>query len=1100
VAGLVVLGYWFDTSAPLALEAGTMRALVFACFFLSGASGLIFELVWTRELTLVFGSTTLAISTVLTAFMGGLGLGAFAASRFADRLRDPVRAYAIAELAIGLYALSVPLILAQYGDLNRWLWATLGDNYPLLSVVRFAASAIVLLLPTTLMGATLPILAKAVVTRPFELGGVGLRLGRLYGANLFGAVTGSFLAGFVFLPSLGLRLTNTVAAFFNLTLAAAIFAVRPLVTRKQRAPSLEEMAAEVLGQGTKTPVLPPLSRGARRVVLAGFLLAGLSAMTLQVLWTRALAVVIGSSAFSFTLILLGFLVGLGGGSSYFGRLADRDSRPIASLALLQLCIAAAVGFSYVVTDELPFFFAWLLGSTRAGVDTIQICQFVAVCASVLPATFLMGGVFPFTVRIITGRLEHLARDLGNAYALNTIGAIIGSFASGFVVLPLLGLQRGIFAASLITLTVAVLLFIVAPGLPRSRRAIGVTVAIVCALAGPLLPRWNLVNLSVGFFRVSIAKDYIERRREKKSWEKPKLVFYEDGISTTVSVDQWGKTFSMKNNGKVDASSDADMPTQISVGLLPLLLYPHDVDKRPPRTALIGYGSGVTAGAMTQFPIASLEVVELEPAVYRAARFFDHINQQPTRDPRVTARIGDGRNFLTQRRDRFDVIVSQPSNPWITGVSNLFTREYFRDIRSRLAEDGIFCQWAQLYEMAPWNVKTIYRTLREEFRYVLVFAAEDLSSDTILIASQTPLSIDVDRIGHLLARPIVRKEAERAGFKTVHDIPATLLLAPDEVDAFAAGAALNTDDNARIEFAAPRDLLGYARYDSYLARVYGPLWPYGRLTPFVRGYDGPDAAEKRGQLARSLLLHGKTREAGHWANRAAAAGSAPAVDRARALLDLIATREDRDPEVPLTPTGDLSPPSLPGDVGPALAERVAREYSEIEALMTARKFASAYKVLAAWPERLWGHLGQDFSLVSGFLHYKAEFYGDAIDELRPLADDAAYVARRPAVLYYLGRAYFANANYAKAGAALERYLALVPQDPAPNGPTPSAQPKHGGTMDNDGRASIVPVRSGPQTRPQTRPVPTRGSSAGAGGGQAEGKSQGDKAPAEKAARP
>ncbi|HEY0705160.1 MAG TPA: fused MFS/spermidine synthase [Polyangia bacterium] len=1074
-----------------------MRALVFACFFLSGASGLIFEMVWTRELTLVFGSTTLAISTVLTAFMGGLGLGSFAASRFADRLRDPVRAYAIAELAIGLYALSVPLILGHYGGLNRWLWDTLGDNYPVLSVVRFAASAVVLLLPTTLMGATLPILARAVVSRPFEIGGVGLRLGRLYGANLFGAVTGSFLAGFVFLPTVGVRLTNAVAACFNIGLAAAIFGLRPLLSRRQRPPTLEEMAAEVLGkQAVQQPPFPPLPLATRRVVLAGFLLAGLSAMTLQVLWTRSLAVVIGSSAFSFTLILLGFLIGLGSGSSYFGRLADRDQRPVASLALLQLCIVAAVGLSYVITDELPFFFAWLLSSTRAGVDTIQICQFVAICASVLPATFLMGGVFPFTVRIVAGRFEHLARDLGNAYALNTVGAIVGSFASGFVVLPVLGLQRGIYAAVLVALTVAARLFLVAPDLPRSRRILGVGAAIACALAGPLLPRWNLVNLSVGFFRVSIAKDYIERRKEKKTWEKPKLVFYEDGISTTVSVDQWGKTFSMKNNGKVDASSDADMPTQISVGLLPLLLYPHDVDKRPPRAALIGYGSGVTAGAMTQFPIASLEVVELEPAVYRAAQFFDHINHQPTRDPRVTARIGDGRNFLTQRRDRFDVIVSQPSNPWITGVSNLFTREYFRDIRGRLAEDGIFCQWAQLYEMAPWNVKTIYRTLREEFRHVLVFAAEDLSSDTILIASQSPISIDIDRIARLLERPIVRREAERAGFKTVHDIPATLLLAPDEVDAFTAGAALNTDDNARIEFAAPRDLLGYARYDSYLARVYGPLWPYGRLTPFVRGYDGADAAHKRGQLSRSLLLHGKTREAGLWAARAAAAGADPAVDHARALLDLIATREDRDPELPLTPEGDLNPPILPRDVSPEVGERIAREYTEIEALMTGRKFASAYKVLAAWPERLWGRLGQDFSLVSGFLHYKAEFYGDAIDDLRPLADDAGYASRRPAVLYYLGRAYFANANYGKAGAALEKYLALVPPaKPAPR-PTPSVRPQQGDTMVTDGRASIVPVRS-PSVA--TRANPARGGQkqSQSPSGRQSGINQGAK---QKAARP
>ena len=242
--------------------------------------------------------------------------------------------------------------------------------------------------------------------------------------------------------------------------------------------------------------------------------------------------------------------------------------------------------------------------------------------------------------------------------------------------------------------------------------------------------------SSGFFRVSIARDYIYRKLHKKAWQYPELAFYEDGIATTVSVDRWGKTLSLKNNGKVDASNADDMPTQITVGLLPLLLYPGD---HPPKVALIGYGSGVTAGAITQYPIGSLELVELEPAIlYRASHLFDDVNHKPQENPKVTARVGDGRNFLTQRTDKFDVIVSQPSNPWLTGVSNLFTREYFRDIKRRLAPGGIFCQWAQLYELAPWNITTIYRTVREEFRYVYVFSAEDLSSDTILIASQEPL--------------------------------------------------------------------------------------------------------------------------------------------------------------------------------------------------------------------------------------------------------------------------------------------------------------------------------------------------------------------------
>jgi hypothetical protein len=389
-------------------------------------------------------------------------------------------------------------------------------------------------------------------------------------------------------------------------------------------------------------------------------------------------------------------------------------------------------------------------------------------------------------------------------------------------------------------------------------------------------------------------------------------------------------------------------------------------------ALVGFGSGVTAGSITQAPIASLEVVELEPAIYRASHFFDAVNHRPLENPLVTARVGDGRNFLGQRQDRFDVIISEPSNPWITGVSNLFTREYFQDIKRRLADDGIFCQWAQLYEMAPWNVKTIYRTLREEFPHALVFAAEDLSSDTILIASKRPIQIDVQRIARLMADPRTRAEAARAGWESPHDIPAFVLLAPDELESFTAGAPVNTDDNALIELRAPRDLLGYASFDPYLAKVYGQQWPYGHLTGVVAGYDGPDRAAQRAALARSLLAHGKTREAELWTGRAASAGGGPEASQARLLLDLVAIREDRDPEIPLAPGGDLQPPVLPPSVGAALGERIAREYTEVDALVAARKYATAYKVMEDWPAELSGQLGRDVTLLSGLIYYKTTF--------------------------------------------------------------------------------------------------------------------------------
>ena len=287
-----------------------------------------------------------------------------------------------------------------------------------------------------------------------------------------------------------------------------------------------------------------------------------------------------------------------------------------------------------------------------------------------------------------------------------------------------------------------------------------------------------------------------------------------------------------------------------------------------------------------------------------------------------------------------------------------------------------------------------------------------------------MKLDLNVVERAFRDPGTRAEARRAGLTSPHDVFAYLLLGPEELESFTAGAPDNTDDNARIEFSAPRDLLGYAKFDPYLAKVYGPLWPYGRLSEVVSGYDEPNRSAKCGLLARSLLAHGKSREAELWTRRAEAAGDTPEARRARLLLDLVSTRLDRDPEIALAPEDDLQAPVVPPKVAaaqPALVGRVASEYPQILAAISARRYATAYDVLGRWPEALWTGLGKDFALVSGFLEYKAEFYNDAVDDLRPLSDDAAFVARRPEVLYYLGRAYYANASYVKAVDALERFI-------------------------------------------------------------------------------
>jgi len=777
------------------------------------------------------------------------------------------------------------------------------------------------------------------------------------------------------------------------------------------------------GDGSKDAgVVSPLQR---RVALWAFAVSGAAAMTYQVLWSRALAIVIGSSVYSFTLILLAFLVGLAAGAALWARLSRRSADPVRWLAATHLGVVAMVLLSGFLIDKLPAAFLGLLRGESFTADGILFCQFLLAALAVLPATLFLGGVMPLTVRIYTSGLDRVGRDVGDAYSVNTLGAIVGSFAAGFVVLPGVGLRRGLLGAAAVSAAVGAALCAVSRGSPAKRGAAAAGALAVTAAAMLLLPKWDLGHFQAGLFRVSIAKEIVESGR----WAVPELLEYDDGISTTVSVERWGKHLALKNNGKVDASNGDDMPTQIMVGLMPLLFHPGALD-RPPRVAVVGYGSGVTVGAVTQFPIAHADVVELEPAIVRASRWFADVNHRPDANPKVRILLDDGRNFLGRSDDTYDVVISEPSNPWITGVSNLFTADYWTMARRRLAEGGVFCQWAQLYELSPTNIKTILRTFASVFPYTYVFSAEDLSSDLILVATNRPLALDRARLARNFANESVRRELLRADVRSADDLLAYLLLTPEEVAAFTAGADVNTDDNAKIEFGAPRDLLDYMRYDPYLARIYGEGWPYGRFEPWLTGLgEGRARAEAEAHIAESLVKHGKRTAAARFLSRARAdlpPGEADAVvTRAERLLDLLLVKRTDDPELPLAAEDDpLDAPRLPPGLDERAQEKLALDYAAVEEHVAHRRWAHALQALGRWPEATVDGAGQDLSLLLGFLLYKTEMEDDAVDRLKPLAADAAYVKRRPAVLYYLARSYYGEAFYEAGTREMNRYLDAV----------------------------------------------------------------------------
>jgi spermidine synthase len=991
-----------------------MRAVAVTCFFLSGASGLIFEVIWSRLFSLVFGATTLAISTVLTAFMGGLALGSYLAGRIADRLRDPLRAYALAEAGIGAAALLLPLVVGTFDAVNQFLYRSFSDNYIVLAGARFVISSAVMVVPTTLMGATLPLLSRYFVQSQAEQSRVGLRVGTLYAINTFGAVMGTFLGGFVLLPLLGQEATNTLAACTNITLALVVLVAYRVRSRMPPPPAVDSEVEQILEQVDAAPPPPEVDRRARRVALCAFGVSGAVAMVYQVIWTRALFVNIGSSVYSFTIVLVAFLIGLAGGAATFGRFAQRSKNPLGMLALFHVAIAVLVGVSHLLIDQLPFVFLYLLRGEQLSSRLILWSQFHMALLTMLPATFAMGGILPITVRIYASGLERVGKDVGSAYSINTIGAIVGSFLAGFVVIPVLQLQPGMYLAACTNLLLALVL----GSFSSWRRSFKIALApsvVAIAVIGALLPSWKLLHFTAGIFRPALARDVLKTGK----WEDPKLVYYRDGISTTVSVEQWSaEHFSLKNNGKVDASTGDDMPTQITVGLLPVLVHPRVPEIRP-EVLLIGYASGVTAGSILQYPVHRLDVVELEPAILEAAKYFRHVNNRPRSDRRLRLITDDGRNFLAAGTARYDVIINEPSNPWITGVSNLFTREYFEIGRRRLKPGGIFCTWAQMYEISPRHIKSIYSTFSSVFPHVYAFSAEALSSDTFLIGAMRPLKMDLRRMRGAFAFPAVKREFGRANIRTPDDLIALTLLGPEEVRSYAVGARVNTDDNAHIEFGAPLDLFNHRLYDYYVSKVYGQSWLYGRLDGFISGYR---TSEDSAGLVYSLLRTGKFREATHFEERVDGQAG-PRSLLVHRLMGLLGSRDVTEEEVDLAEgvAGPLQPPRAPKGTKPELANRVAREYFMVEERIRRKAYRSALDLVETWPDDYLEGAGKDFHLLWGYLVYKCKDFHTAVKILEPLYDDPGIVKRRPALLYYVGRAFYGNADFAKAVDALEAWI-------------------------------------------------------------------------------
>lgn len=801
-----------ESGTPILNQAKTysLRSLrlVAVCFLLSGATGLIYEVLWARMLGLVFGVTTLAISAVLAAFMGGLALGSVLASRLATRIVRAVRVYALIEIAIGIYALAVPLLFRGIDRAYAGVWQSLHPGFYGSALSRFALSTIVLIIPTTLMGATLPVLVRALAN-----GTRSVSVTALYTCNLVGAIAGTIAAGFLLLPSLGVNGTIWVAALTNLTIGV----VALFVDAKDRGASLTEtpVANELVAQ--------PASVGGTK---AGFwfccaVISGFVTISMQVVWSRMLSMIIGSSTYAFSIVLALFLTGLSLGALIVNRAGNRNLRSLRRIVLVvEMLTAASLFLSILIANLAP---ALLVGlGFRLGINSwtgLLALQIAIAALLVLVPAIWMGMVMPLVLKwaehkspASIGEVSHhqpasRTRLVGVSYALNTVGAIVGSVATAFLLIPGTTTRFTILFVASLCIVIAGVAY--EPRRPNADRAlarslsIGLSAVLVVA-AFVLWPRLNLNALSAGaydgYVRV-LAKSrggVPDNPRDDRP-ENHQLLMFQEGRTATVSVRRdWGIT-SLAINGRTNGSDTEDMPTQVILAHLGLLTAPH-----PGKALIIGFATGVTAGSILQTPIESVDCVELEPATIAASRYFEHVNNRPLNDSRLRLTFDDARTFLRVNNTPYDILVSEPSHPWVPGVANLFTREFFTLGNSRLRDDGVFVQWLQTYQLSTESLRTVLATFHEVFPHVLVFRvrSETKGKDLILLGSRRALNLDL--VAERMKNARVAADLARVGIKSADDVRSWLVCDESQLAPAVTGAIINTDDNMHVETVAPRE--------------------------------------------------------------------------------------------------------------------------------------------------------------------------------------------------------------------------------------------------------------------------------------------------------
>jgi spermidine synthase len=780
-----------------------MLQALYALFFLSGAAGLMYESIWTRYLALLVGHSAYAQILVLTIFLGGMAVGSFIVGRYSERLRSPLIWYAGVEAGVGLLGLLFhPTFRAVSAMAYDSLFPALVSSPGAQFTVKWLLAASLILPQSILLGATFPLMSAGILRRwGFRPGAV---LSWLYASNSLGAAVGVLLAGFYLVSRFDFPGTLTFAAVLNFAVAAmTLELIRRWngVAASQQPESFERV--EIISPEPTSP------HRMRWLLLGAAFGTAMASFAYEIAWIRMLSLVLGSATHSFELMLSAFILGLGVGALWVSRRIDRWRDPLRALGLIQCAMGA------LAVATLPLYlasFGWIdklmgvFAKTSEGYAGFTVARYGICLAVMLPATFCAGTTLPLITRILYRNGANEAA-IGDVYATNTAGSIVGVQLAGLVLLPVLGLKMLVVAGGALDVAVGlVLLYVALPRAEASRTPMLATLLVASIV-------FFLAVSSVRFDR-SLLSSGVYRGGGLPPRGEIITTFYRDGRTATVTVGRSREgTLTLSTNGKPDASVGAawlapdaggtkrrsllpgDLSTQV---LLPLIAIAHAPNAKS--AGVIGQGSGMTSHFLLGSPtLRQLATIEIEPEMIRASKAFRTVNHRVFGDDRSRFVVDDARSYFAGAGHRFDLIVSEPSNPWVSGVAGLFTTEFYARIRSYLAPGGVFAQWMHLYEMNDLLVLTVLAAVQENFPAYVVY----LTSDTDIVIIATTAASVPDPYWRVTEWPMMAEDLGNVSGLTPSSLAALELADAKALSPLVAAVRPNSDFAPVLDLSAER---------------------------------------------------------------------------------------------------------------------------------------------------------------------------------------------------------------------------------------------------------------------------------------------------------